>query len=324
MPSKKKFKAMINQVTLGDHKKLAEHIPDESISMIFTDPPYPHEHEHVYAEMFHYAARVLKPGGALLTLCGHYQAHRVINAALGYGLSFYWIGWMRQPANTTLMGKRVTCTGKPMLLFSKGLTPKFVWGFWWDSYYQGKREKAFHEWQQSLGWAYHSLKNFTQEDDLILDPFCGGGTVPCAAIALKRNFITFEIDPDTHKRAKERVDNFFAGPLVVEQLEKATPDPYAEEDLKVLDDKWKQMELFDLYQTTSAPSPSFVSPESAFANPVETVAATPPPMALFSETQGEAPSATPQDGPALPIDAAPSPLETLSPTAILSDTSSLI
>lgn len=268
---KSKFQKSLNQLHIGDHKVLARKIPDNSIDLIFTDPPYPHENEHVYPEMMDYAARILKPGGSLMTLCGHYQLHRVIMAALGYGLQYYWVGWMRQPASTTLMGKRVVCTGKPMLWFTKGPRPNFVWGFWWDGYYQGVREKAFHEWQQSLGWGYHSMRNLTKPGDIVLDPFCGGGTIPCAAIALSRQWLSFELNPDTAAIANERINNFFTGPLIVEEESPVQPTVYTDADYRVLDERWKQLAMFDPYSPMANPvissTSEFAVPGSEFETP---------------------------------------------------------
>lgn len=45
----------------------------------------------------------------------------------------------------------------------------------------------------------------SDEGDLILDPFCGSGTVPVVAKALRRHYIAFEIVPEYVELAKERV-----------------------------------------------------------------------------------------------------------------------
>lgn len=44
------------------------------------------------------------------------------------------------------------------------------------------------------------IDRLTKPGDLILDPFCGGGTVPETCIKLGRRWIAFEIDPTVAER----------------------------------------------------------------------------------------------------------------------------
>jgi len=48
---------------------------------------------------------------------------------------------------------------------------------------------------------------FTNENDLILDPFAGSGTTAIACIDEKRRFIGFEIDKETYDYATKRITN---------------------------------------------------------------------------------------------------------------------
>lgn len=51
------------------------------------------------------------------------------------------------------------------------------------------------------------LKNFTKEQDIVLDPFAGTGTTGVACVDTKRNFILIEKDPEYCKIAEERIKN---------------------------------------------------------------------------------------------------------------------
>jgi site-specific DNA-methyltransferase (adenine-specific) len=50
------------------------------------------------------------------------------------------------------------------------------------------------------------IKLLTQENDLVLDPFCGSGTTCVAAKMLKRNYIGIEINPEYVNYAQERLN----------------------------------------------------------------------------------------------------------------------
>lgn len=53
------------------------------------------------------------------------------------------------------------------------------------------------------------ILGFTNEDDIILDPFMGSGTVAVVAMELNRKFVGFEIDPNYCKILKKRVINSY-------------------------------------------------------------------------------------------------------------------
>ena len=80
------------------------------------------------------------------------------------------------------------------------------------------RDKRFHKWGQSSIEAIKYINKFTTNGDVILDPFCGGGSTLEACKILKRNYIAFEIDPATADMARERVQNT-QPPLFVPQPE---------------------------------------------------------------------------------------------------------
>ena len=50
------------------------------------------------------------------------------------------------------------------------------------------------------------ILSWSNEGDIVLDPFTGSGTTGFAALSLHRRFIGFEIDPIYYKAAQERLD----------------------------------------------------------------------------------------------------------------------
>ena len=58
-------------------KTILPNILPNSIDMIFTDPPYSEESIPLYGELAKLARRVLKPGGSLFTIVGHYALFKI-------------------------------------------------------------------------------------------------------------------------------------------------------------------------------------------------------------------------------------------------------
>jgi len=69
----------------------------------------------------------------------------------------------------------------------------------------GKDEQRIHEAQKPLALMEFLINLTTKEGQTILDPFMGSGTTAVAALRLKRHFIGFEIVPEFHVAALERL-----------------------------------------------------------------------------------------------------------------------
>lgn len=50
------------------------------------------------------------------------------------------------------------------------------------------------------------IRDYTRVGDLVVDPFCGGGTTALACAIEGRRCITSEIDPDTYEKARKRLE----------------------------------------------------------------------------------------------------------------------
>lgn len=188
----------------GDAAELGRDLPDGSVDLILTDPPYPQEFSSVWSTLAG-LARALRPGGALVTLCGCYQVDFVMDALRAGGLSWYWMGWLH--ANGTMLrlqGRKILGGGKPILWFTKGKpAPREV--YVWDTITSETADKRFHKWQQNERWAREYIEKLTEPGGIVLDPFVGSGTVPVVCKELRRGHIGFEIDHRTAARARERL-----------------------------------------------------------------------------------------------------------------------
>ena len=64
-----------------------------------------------------------------------------------------------------------------------------------------------------LSLAEKAIKNFSKENDIVLDPFMGSGTTGVACKNLNRDFIGIELDQEYFKIAKERIES--TNPLLI-------------------------------------------------------------------------------------------------------------
>lgn len=77
----------------------------------------------------------------------------------------------------------------------------------WEIPTTPKREKTFggHPTQKPKELLYRCILSSTNENDVILDPFCGSGTTGLVAIENNRNFIGIEIEEEYLKLTKNRM-----------------------------------------------------------------------------------------------------------------------
>lgn len=70
-----------------------------------------------------------------------------------------------------------------------------------------KGENRIHEAQKPILLIEHLIKLTTRENQIVLDPFMGSGTTAAAAIRLNRQYIGFELNPEFHALAQERLQH---------------------------------------------------------------------------------------------------------------------
>ena len=205
---------MLNTIQHGDNKELIRDIPDHSVHLLITDPPYARD---VCVEACEWLAeeapRVLTPGGSLVVLIGQVTLP-VVAHALAQTLQFRWPLCMAQLAgkHAQMRLSGVEVWWKLALWFTNGKLPN-------ERRYQmnlirdlvevpvsgGGVTKANHEWEQSMEWSDYYVEQMTFEGETVLDPYCGSGTFPASAAKLGRNYIGFDIDPEAAATARQRI-----------------------------------------------------------------------------------------------------------------------
>jgi hypothetical protein len=198
-------------IYLGDFRAGLARVPEGSVSLIFTDPPYDGDSVPLYGDLAEAARRVLRPGGSLLCYAGVHALPEVMGL-LGRHLDYYWTvccvsrGFDRPGTPLPLLrGHGIRSGWKPILWFTNGpRTPHERRGFVFDAVSGGK-EKGLHEWQQAEAEAAYYIEALTDAGEVVCDPLCGTGTTAAAAAALGRRFVGCEADPLRCRDARARL-----------------------------------------------------------------------------------------------------------------------
>jgi DNA modification methylase len=199
----------INEITWGNSWVLTPLLPDGSVDLIFTDPLY--ERKDDYEWLASVASRVLKPEGALLVWSNgrwHYEHSKWLES---YGMTYRWgFSVVHRHGKAPLRGKIISRTNR-LLWFDISGSSKMVSylpdGFLskpWMKRGKGQKVKQ-HQFIKNPTYTRMAIRAFSNQDELVFDPFCGGGTIPACCVEMGRNFIAFEIDSDAVEIARKKL-----------------------------------------------------------------------------------------------------------------------
>lgn len=190
------------RVEIADIRSVA--VEPNSFDWIITDPPYPAEYISLFDDLGRLAAHSLKPGGSLICMVGQsylpeYMQH------LGKHLKYHWMNAYMTPGGQAvqLWQRKVNTFWKPLLWYVKG---EYA-GDWIGDVCTSKtndNDKRFHHWGQSESGLADIIERFTDPNDLICDPFCGGGSTGAVAVAMDRRFVGFDIESTNVEKTAER------------------------------------------------------------------------------------------------------------------------
>lgn len=191
-----------SEVRHGDFRKVLSDVPDNSVDLIFTDPPYARTALELYQGLAEFAERVLVKGGSIVTYFGQALLPEVIAHLQNAGLTYRWLICVRHEYGPARMAMpKVAVHQKPLLWFSKGIP--FQSDFVADLINSKKPDKIDHDWQQSTEEAEYLISRLSPEGGMVIDPFAGSGTTLVVAKKLGRAYLGAEID-ETHCRAASK------------------------------------------------------------------------------------------------------------------------
>ncbi len=184
---------------LGDFREVLTDVPDGSIDVILTDPPYPAKFLPLWTDLALFAKRTLKPTGILVAMSGQANLPEVM-VRLSEHLVYRWvIAYLLPGSQAIVHARRILNAWKPVLVYGSLERRLF------DVARSDREDKQHHDWGQSESGMADLLRLVADPGTRICDPFLGGGTTALVSIAASCSFIGAEIDPETYAVASQRL-----------------------------------------------------------------------------------------------------------------------
>jgi len=189
-------------ILTGDMNVLSKRLDNDSVDLFLTDPPY--AEVELYGRLAELASAKLKPGGLCLAYSGQFHLFEVMEA-MSHHLTYWWTFAIQfSGSHCAIHPRRIQNKWKPILAFARPpITPANEWLV--DSLKGGGRDKAHHDWGQAESEVEYLLRHLTEAGDLVVDPYCGGGSVPSACKRQGRRWLATEIDKSTAQIARKRL-----------------------------------------------------------------------------------------------------------------------
>ena len=189
----------INQIICGDCLEVMKQIPDKSIDLVLTDPPYginKAEWDKIYPRGFE--KECLRIGKTVAIMCGQWAIPKclqqigdsylsIICLDNRNGMTFSPIGfgnWIP----VIIAGEKPKKRGRDLLSFVV------------------KGKKPEHPSPKPIDAMLKIIDRLSECGDTILDPFMGSGTTGVTCKELGRNFIGIEINEEYFKIAEKRIN----------------------------------------------------------------------------------------------------------------------
>jgi len=186
------------KLILGDCLEEMKKMPDKSVDLVLTDPPYginKAEWDKVYPKGFE--QECLRIGTTVAIMCGMWAIPDCLEQ-LGKNYLGIIACWNRNGMTFSPLG-----FGNWIPVIIAGKRPKSgqdVLSFKIDGY------KPNHPSPKPLSCMKRLLNRLSEKDQTILDPFMGSGTTGVACKELGREFIGIEISPEYFKIAENRIN----------------------------------------------------------------------------------------------------------------------
>ena len=183
---------MINQIVNADCLQVMQDIPDKSVDLVLTDPPYPDYHVDKY-----------KYHDGILEIFNKFQCKQIIfwSAKAKFPLSYTAIHIWDKKCGVGSMYERIFerfgC--KNYRVYNHYLINSTVAANYTNEVFYG------HPSQKPIKLLCQILEHCSKEGDLVLDPFAGVSSTAIACKRMDRRFIMIEQDADYCEIGRKRL-----------------------------------------------------------------------------------------------------------------------
>jgi len=212
-----KIDDIINKVHCADCLEFMKNIPDKSIDLVLTDPPFNcgkdfkndkmelNEYFKWLDKFISMLPRVMKDNTALLIECSKKYLPENLDILRKYFNYEHLI--INHYTNDMRRGKMGWSKYSIILWFSKGHRKNnFCTGDLIKTVIISDKKQFRHPSPKVITCYKKIIEQFSNENDIILDCFLGSGTTALACIQLNRKYIGIEISPEYCKIAQARID----------------------------------------------------------------------------------------------------------------------
>ena len=179
---------MISEQIIGDSFKLLPEMADKSVDLILTDPPYdfhPLDKALIHNEL----KRICR--GTIIVFSP--PENQWILPADQY---LFWI----KPISTKNTSKKYSRFVEMIFVYRSGIwNAKRHWSQYTNVFMDLVDNAKLHPFRKPPSLIERLIRNHTNEEDIILDPFCGSDVVGEIAKRLNRTCVSIDKNPNTNK-----------------------------------------------------------------------------------------------------------------------------
>ena len=211
----KLMKKYLNKIIQGDCLEVMKDIPDKSIDLVITDPPYGIAYQkkgkpvmigdcsNILGLVLPELNRVLKDNGAIYI----FTSFKMLGDWLHRFQMFFKMNnliiWNKTRNSGLQMGQNYGFSYEMIFYGSKGLHKL---NGYCDDILIFKRERfKDHPTRKPKDLIKKFIEMSSEEDDIVLDPFLGSGTTAEASVELNRKYIGIELNSEYCKIAEDRL-----------------------------------------------------------------------------------------------------------------------
>lgn len=204
----------VNKIIQGDCLEVMKEIPDRSVDLVLTDPPYGMNYKKcigdesikLFLDSLPGIYRVLRDDKFFVTYLSPIFLYEIITEAKRTGFIYRWVGFNYYPNMFKQKPQPLGYNRYDMfLILSKGNAKK-------TAYMKDvvhilmDKNKPIHPHQKPRKALEKLIKTTTSIRDIVLDPFVGSGEVCVVAKEMGRAYIGIEIDKIYYEMAQKRVE----------------------------------------------------------------------------------------------------------------------